>query len=282
MHCKILCRYTTSLDSFLSIAGIYYIYKQDHHEPGYIFNPSVSSRFIAAVFFSLATMARSNSVLLVVFQIFVTCHKLLSAYTLQEFSIRMLIQEGIVLAITGLIHVIPIPLYLYYASSTFCSLDPVSSYCNSLFPNIYNYVQSSYWYIIVRNVGLFRYWELKQIPNFLLAVPMMYISLSAIYNYIRLDLKRAVSFSTSTSVVPYNSFFANPLILPFILYWILNLGIVVFIANIQIITRMFASFPVVYWFVGERIMEGDRWYLLYFLVYICVGSILFSNFYPWT
>jgi phosphatidylinositol glycan class V len=221
-------------------------------------------------------------VLLVIFPIFISCHKLLAAYKLQKFTASFLLKETLVLGLTGLLHVLPIPLYLSYASSTFCSLPSPSPYCSSVFPNIYNFVQSQFWYSLFRNVGLFRYWELKQIPNFLLALPMMYISLSAIYNYIRLDPKRALSFSTSSSVVPFNTFFANPVLVPFILYWAVNLLIIVFIANVQIITRLFASFPIVYWYMGERILEGDKWCVLYFLVYICVGSILFSNFYPWT
>uniref|UniRef100_H3HBV9 GPI mannosyltransferase 2 n=1 Tax=Phytophthora ramorum TaxID=164328 RepID=H3HBV9_PHYRM len=52
------------------------------------------------------------------------------------------------------------------------------SWCAEVMPNfsaMYMFIQSEYW-----NVGLFRYYELKQIPNFLLAAPIIVLSLHAL------------------------------------------------------------------------------------------------------
>jgi phosphatidylinositol glycan class V len=45
--------------------------------------------------------------------------------------------------------------------------------------SLYAYVQRKYW-----NVGLFRYYEMKQIPNFILALPVLAISYAAVFTWI--------------------------------------------------------------------------------------------------
>ena len=84
-------------------------------------------------------------------------------------------------------------LYLLHLSSSSCmdlcyiicmpladvTWDTVySPWCDKLIPLPYSYIQDSYW-----NVRLLRYFELKQIPNFLLAAPMILLSSYAVLTY---------------------------------------------------------------------------------------------------
>lgn len=145
-------------------------------------------------------------------------------------------------------------------------------------PNVYGYVQEKYW-----NVGFLTYWEIKQIPNFLLGLPMIIISLLAIFKYIRADIRRFFTFCVQCHDIKISKDFAsNPLIMPFIVYWVFNFVIIVFVANTQIITRMLCSMPALYWFICDSLYTKNKWVLFYFLAYLLIGTHLFSNFYPWT
>ena len=61
----------------------------------------------------------------------------------------------------------------YVTRNTVCSL-----WSDKLIPLPYSYIQDSYW-----NVGFLRYFELKQIPNFLLAASMILLSSDAVLTY---------------------------------------------------------------------------------------------------
>lgn len=52
-------------------------------------------------------------------------------------------------------------------------------WCSQRFPVVYSYIQDAYW-----NVGFLRYFELRQIPNFLLALPITLLGSWAAWTYI--------------------------------------------------------------------------------------------------
>ena len=171
---------------------------------------------------------------------------------------------------------------------------------------------------------------LKQLPNFLLALPVVYLVLSNSYQYLcehweyalRLGLFRLTKKQHKV-MRPYDRF-----ALVFVVHaLVLTLFSLVFV-HVQVTTRLLCSAsPVLYWytaeyFTGERafikrqvirklskqVKDGEenscthvlnhielsdlldfRWMngrqqtiLVYFLGYTVVGTVLFSNFYPWT
>ena len=66
------------------------------------------------------------------------------------------------------------------------SSAPVPEWCDNADRfSLYAYVQRKHW-----NVGLFRYYELKQIPNFILAAPILVVSYWAVSSWIHTSLNR--------------------------------------------------------------------------------------------
>ena len=57
---------------------------------------------------------------------------------------------------------------------------PVSDWCHGRIPMPYGYIQDKYW-----NVGFLRYFELRQLPNFLLAAPVIYLVLTQAARFVR-------------------------------------------------------------------------------------------------
>ena len=92
-------------------------------------------------------------------------------------SLKLIIFNGIILA--------PFILFQLYGYVLYCI--PIadvtrdtsfSPWCDKLIPLPYSSIQDSYW-----NVGFLQYFELKQIPNFLLAAPMILLSSYAVLIY---------------------------------------------------------------------------------------------------
>ncbi|CAG8816914.1 12329_t:CDS:2, partial [Racocetra persica] len=83
-----------------------------------------------------------------------------------------------------------------YGFDQFCiHATPIRLWClQSPFPLLYLYVQEVYW-----NCGFLTYYEVKQIPNFLLALPMILLSSFGIYKYAKYDYKRMISFGLQNS-----------------------------------------------------------------------------------
>ncbi|KAG7372340.1 mannosyltransferase PIG-V [Nitzschia inconspicua] len=171
--------------------------------------------------------------------------------------------------------------------------------------SFYGYVQEKHW-----NVGLFRYYQWKQIPNFALAAPILLLSIGGAMKWIHWSLvteygKGKVTWrlrtivldwplhALSVSVDPVRNksngvvmqLLENPLLLGH--YAILAiLGLVgLVIAHIQISTRMIcSSSPAIIWFLTYCMLHPKHgnfvWY--YAVLYMLLGIILHVNFLPWT
>ncbi|XP_043483502.1 GPI mannosyltransferase 2 isoform X2 [Leptopilina heterotoma] len=185
-----------------------------------------------------------------------------------------------------------------------------SPWCDSAIPLAYSYVQEKYW-----NVGFLKYYQLKQIPQFLLAFPILYIMLKFNIKFLREHKSEILGLSifgtkeekekTVKSLYPLEMF-------PFVVHSLFLTCFCIFIVHIQISTRLLVSAsPVIFWYCAfalsyktkfaefeESCNLDSKWkvFLLtqktyskpdililgYFLSYIIVGTFMYSNFLPWT
>ncbi|XP_011163568.1 GPI mannosyltransferase 2 [Solenopsis invicta] len=188
-----------------------------------------------------------------------------------------------------------------------------SLWCNASVPLAYSYVQKTYW-----NVGFLKYYQFKQIPNFILALPILYIMLQCIKEFAceyRNELyllgffdSKAKSKNTIKVKYPLNMFV-------FIVHGVFLTMFCLFFVHIQVSTRLLASAtPLIYWYCAlimshkgtdhidlqyesnenmcskwkvfflsqKRYTLQDKFVLFYFIGYTILGCFMFSNFLPWT
>lgn len=162
-----------------------------------------------------------------------------------------------------------------------------SLWCDKIIPIPYSYVQSVYW-----NVGFLNYYQFKQIPNFLLATPIIILilimSIKYMKNFIQLcKLKNSI----------INGILLDKSI-PFVIHCFLLLIFCILFIHIQVTTRLIAaSSPCLYWYGADYLPKNfininlslinnykSRSLLIvyWFGSYFVIGTILFCNFYPWT
>lgn len=115
---------------------------------------------------------------------------------------------------------------------------PKSAWCFFKLPFSYTFIQSEYW-----KVGFLNYWHFKQIPNFLLALPILCLSIFSLKTY----------FSSLNSANLYQFFgliekedkkisdlTKNKNLFPFALHLIFLLGSSLFFMHVQV--KFFFSF----------------------------------------
>jgi phosphatidylinositol glycan class V len=180
---------------------------------------------------------------------------------------------------------------------------PLSNYssiwCLKTIPSSYQYVQKTYW-----NVGFLNYWTWKQIPNFLLALPVFILIGNFVINWFRIVRKdlwksKLEYFFSDKSSRNKNLWFIEQDFLPHIIYTIFLTSFALFFMHIQVATRfLFSSGPLLYFICADRIKLYDRkngnlrkilclfkkeTFLFYYcFIYVIIGICLFSNFLPWT
>lgn len=147
------------------------------------------------------------------------------------------------------------------------SMQSKPLWCDNLLPHPYGQVQAKYW-----NVGFFQYYEIKQLPNFLLAMPISFIVLSGSLRGAK-EMRRKLSGFTRHQLAYY--------IQAIFLTLLCSISI-----NIQVITRLLlSSCPAIYWICADM-TKNDRVrrkiLSTYFLSYFIIGTILHVNFFPWT
>lgn len=245
--------YSESMFTLLSFTGMYFLISPRRNFSAVNFQ----SRLAATVFFALATLTRSNGALFGLFSIWAAYNSFMASTR----DRRSLIKATFELGAVGLIHFTALLSVLGYGWYLYCWDNPNKRpWCTNWIPNIYTYVQEKYW-----NIGLFRYYEKKQLPNFLLALPSLFLSFEAI-----------IHFGFRKRIVPW----------PFLVHALVLLLVAVPFMHIQVYTRFIASSsPLFYWYCAEitRWKSAPSYFVcLYFAFYTMLGTAMFCSYFPWT
>lgn len=176
--------YTESLYSMLTFMGLYFVFS--------------GSQLFASLAFFLSGLTRSNGLLNFGYIAFITIRAFFKSDLGKKTFCITVIKLSFHLAIISSAYV-AFQLYLF---KKFCLSDeksfidknlysyarengfkifydlPKSDWCFKRLPFSYSYIQSVYW-----KVGLFRYWHWKQIPNFLMALPTIWLSIKSICGF---------------------------------------------------------------------------------------------------
>jgi phosphatidylinositol glycan class V len=131
-----------------------------------------------------------------------------------------------------------------------------------------------------RNVGFLKYWTLAQIPNLLIAGPILLPALSGSYIYLRNLLSPRIKVQQ-----------VNPALLPFHLYSLHQTLLLIFSAHTQVALRVAATNPVIWWNLAEMSFDwseaaprkmrklGKVW-VAWSIVWGAVSIVLWSGHYP--
>ncbi|RNA33812.1 GPI mannosyltransferase 2 [Brachionus plicatilis] len=131
--------------------------------------------YFGLIAFFLSALTRSNGLLNFGYLAFANVRNFLnSERSMKGFfctTIKLAVQFGIIIS-KGLIEE---NLYSYARENGFKIFYdmPKSDWCFKTLPFSYSYIQSVYW-----KVGFLQYWHWKQIPNFVLAAPVVWLCVS--------------------------------------------------------------------------------------------------------
>ncbi|KAF8160984.1 glycosyltransferase family 76 protein [Crassisporium funariophilum] len=198
--------------------------------------------FYASLCFAIAGMFRSNAIFLAGFIIWgLLVQPLLDRKMPGPKPIREC------LAYTTIVFT-PFVYHHYAAYVAFCSTpESTAEWCSRMPPSIYTYVQSKYW-----NSGFLLYWTMNQLPNFLIAAPTL--ALMSVFAASHLLQTRPKAMHTAQT-----RRFANPSLVPYAIHTIVLCFILLFASHTQIVLRLAASMPLVYWAAAWLVSEHPLW-----------------------
>lgn len=259
--------YSESLFSCLCILGLGAFYGR--------------KRVLASLAWCMASATRSNGIFMPGFLIYEYLHKIRHISS-QKALIRLFQLLCLCLiSWTGFLAVLRFGQHLY------CDIGIPRPWCHSRIPDIYAFVQAHYW-----KVGFLKYYRVSQIPNFILAAPMIFFSFAGVITYMRADWAWSLSAGLvhRELTVKKRPYYAREL-LPHVYLWAFMLMYTILVVHVQIITRLFMFMPIVSWYHAHLYyMAGghtpskcnSRRYLHLGILgtYICVTSILFFCYYP--
>ncbi|RZF35968.1 hypothetical protein LSTR_LSTR005381 [Laodelphax striatellus] len=293
---------------------------------------------ISSVVNGLSSMTRSNGILNVGFVLHRLLYNFITHYSSNNtsFIISTTITINSTLTCLGslIVSILPFCAFQLFSYVKFCHESLYKNerpWCNKTIPLAYSYVQEHYW-----NVGFLRYYQIKQIPNFMLAFPLVFI---IIRNSIT-ELRKSRFYSERIKSLFMTT---NEQHIVFKVHALCLTVFCLLCIHVQVTTRMLcSSSPVLYWYVAQYFssyddkkvnhdtklkeklsnkgtlkpniflpkneftqvdsksnmesrfrvflfekVEGNKKTVcsllkIYFLSYFIIGTVMFSNFYPFT
>ncbi|OIR58572.1 MAG: GPI mannosyltransferase 2 [Amphiamblys sp. WSBS2006] len=230
--------YSESLFAMLCFLGMFFYQKRKF--------------FLASVVWGLSSATRSNGIAMAGFFLYSVLLERTAGAALRSFLYSAVSVSGFFL-VDG-----------YAKLSKGGGLGLLATFKETLTHNSYVYVQRKYW-----DVGLFRFWALKQVPGFLYALPMILFSVAGLVSYFGGLVARS------------RKEFFTPAVFPYFVLWMFMTLQVTTAAHVNIIYRLFSSLPPVYWYGAYLAETKDSLLLLWISLSVSVSTgVLFSLFYP--
>mmetsp|Transcript_74574 Transcript_74574/g.155473 ORF Transcript_74574/g.155473 Transcript_74574/m.155473 type:complete len:451 (-) Transcript_74574:56-1408(-) len=170
----------------------------------------------------------------------------------------------------------------------FCQVSQRPEWCEDRIPSIYGHIQKKYW-----GNGLFAFWELKQIPNFIRAAPPLAITFAAVYRYFqyvhRLGLKKifkVVRYWTFKSCDEFDdefgSFRTTFRLIPFAVQAGALALLVLLEMHVHVAGRFLsAASPFFHWAVAWAYRRNEVWVRRFLWLDFILGAVLHPNGLPW-
>lgn len=253
-----------------------------------LYSMNTSHLYLAIVLFLLSSFTRSNSIFLIEI---IICHFVRFIILNQRSTVSrwQIIHTTIQYVGCIVACIVPTIVVNYYAHMVVCLRDESAFLCNGHFLFSYSAIQSHFW-----SVGFLKYYQIKQIPNFLLATPIICLAVDFLSSYAR-AVKRPEEYSAREAARCLRHLLLDGEA-AYAIHTLTVLLVAVLITNVQISTRLLlSSCPLLYGHMANIVSSGSsgsvfawggspkrRALLAFMAVYYIVGTILHVNFYPWT
>ncbi|QRV91959.1 glycosyltransferase family 76 protein [Ceratobasidium sp. AG-Ba] len=244
------------------------------------------SYLTAALCFALATCFRSNGIILVGFIIYdLVVRPILNHYVsisgcgisrtsldtakVVLGSFRKMRAKAVIYSMfLSAIVVAPFLAHQYLAYAAFCrgtedfndNITYPRPWCLSRIPLVYSFVQAHYW-----DVGFLRYWTIAQIPNFLLAMPMLALTSCSGFTFLRLAYRGLTTTARSTTHSQPRDIISSPTpsvtltLLPYVIHALVLSTLLFTTAHVQIALRVLpTATPWASWAGAALVMAGTR------------------------
>ena len=263
-----------------------------------------------------ASFTRSNGSMMAVWWFIQALATLLSSTSLSESKFYQ-IQTSSLYLILAILVLLPLWYHDQQGKARHCQHETIlkPDWCaEEQMGSLYTHVQRKYW-----NVGFLHYYEWKQLPNFLLATPILLYGFTGAIVWIKTSWKTIVhtsqpsvspisimiwawdALARSHSMTHNNNNHPLSLLAPHMLadYALLAMtcGVGFTVAHVQITTRLVcSSCPALYWFMAHLYsqniqknpctlrtwIQGRQALIVYCVTFIFLGAVMHVNWLPWT